>query len=104
MQILEGTLEKNCRQDALDIGWISRKMNGLGYNSWPDRVFIPPPKKKTGNRFWVEFKRLGEEPTPAQWRMIRDLRSRGEKVYVVDKQITFRRLLAHENALKRIAR
>ena len=78
----EGSIEETCRQSALALGWASRKMNGLGFRSWPDRFFIPPVvgnkalrafsrgnvaqmsarleahqvQKRRG--FWVEFKRV----------------------------------------------
>lgn len=113
---LERTVEGRCDDHAKARGWTSRKMNGLGFRSWPDRLFIPPPvpQKKLNfpggrnaaqqsvrrdprnaqkmQRFWVEFKREGEEPTPAQKQIHRDLRARGEAVHVVDN---FGAFLAH---------
>lgn len=97
---LEKDIEKDCRGIALEFGWISRKMNGLGYRSWPDRLFIPPIKKfrhDHRNTFWVEFKRPGEVATPDQERMIKDLRKRGEKVYICDNVVDFKMILKDEN-------
>src|SRR5258706_8557278 len=82
----ESSLEEWCRKYAHDRGWTSRKMNGLGFRSWPDRFFIPPclsavkwaKMKGYRNVFWVEFKRLGKPSTPDQKRMQKDLRARGE--------------------------
>lgn len=103
MQVLESYIENTGRDIAHAAGWTSRKMNGLGFNSWPDRLFIPRVDKHKKLRhtpmraFWVEFKRPGEEPTPAQWRMIKDLRKRGEIVYVIDNVEGFRRVFAKHN-------
>lgn len=52
-------------------------------------------KKK---RFWIEFKRDGEESTPDQARMQRDLRSRGEYVYECDSKEKFIRIFNEHNA------
>lgn len=59
-------------------GALVRKMNGLGYMSWPDVLTIPP----NGNEFFIEFKRQGEEPTELQADMHRQLRAHGMVVYV----------------------
>ena len=91
---------------AKDRFWISRKMNGLGFRSWPDRFFLPPSpqilvklaskdrkffKSATVERlrFWVEFKRRGETSTPDQVRVQKDLRARGERVYECDSFDSF---------------
>lgn len=67
-------------------GFTSRKMNGLGFRGWPDRLFIWPK----GNRMeWVEFKQPGEEPTPVQRKVHRMLRARGNVVHVVDNWVDF---------------
>lgn len=107
MQVLESRIESTCRDIAHAAGWVTRKMNGLGFNSWPDRLFIPPKLRRKvykGNTFhlyqrvfWVEFKRPGEEPTPAQDRMIKELRGRGEVVYVIDNVEEFRRVFQQHN-------
>lgn len=98
----EASIEKSCRDYAHDRSWTSRKMNGLGFRSWPDRLFIPPRVKKQmvntrGRRFWVEFKRPGEEPTPDQARQISELRERGETVYVLDNKEDFIKVFIYEN-------
>jgi hypothetical protein len=101
VQVLESYIEDTSRDHASSHGWVSRKMNGLGFNSWPDRLFIPPKKTRFGNKFWVEFKRLGEVPTPAQANMIKDLRDRGETVYVIDNVADFKRVLQREIGIRR---
>ncbi len=98
---LERDIEESCRKIALKKGWVSRKMNGMGFNHWPDRLFIPPAsashklfKKGVKLRpFWVEFKRPGEEPTEMQQRMIDDLQMRGEEVHVCDNEEDFGNIL-----------
>lgn len=62
-------------------GGITRKMNGLGFNSWPDRECL---KLGVIRPLWMELKRLGEEPTAGQWEIIKDLRRRRQKVVVCD--------------------
>jgi hypothetical protein len=106
----ESGIEEGCRLLALAEGWVSRKMNGLGFRDWPDRLFVPPERRprrdargardgmerdamveRAARRrpFWVEFKKPGEEPTPSQWKMIRTLRARGERVYVCHSKQEF---------------
>lgn len=81
---LERDLEQRCIDLAQEHRWLTRKLNGLGYVSWPDRWFIAPTRACRIPEFLVEFKRRGEKPTPLQWRMIRDLRRRGMQVFVID--------------------
>ena len=64
-------------------------MNGLGYTSWPDRLFIAPvlvARSRSGifPAVWVEFKQPGETPTKLQARLHADLRNRGQVVKVLD--------------------
>lgn len=85
---LERNVEDRAVRHAKERGWVARKMNGLGFRSWPDRLFLPPHSERRHHllvrAFWVEFKRPGEEPTPDQARVHRDLRARGEVVHVCD--------------------
>lgn len=57
-----------------------RKMNGMGMRSWPDRCFFIPG----GKPFFIEFKRLGEEPTKLQAQTIKELLEDGYDVEVHD--------------------
>lgn len=57
-----------------------RKMNGLGFAGWPDRMFIAP----NGRVFWIEFKRPGHKPTPIQFALHCQLRGRKHDVAVID--------------------
>lgn len=80
----EASIEQKGIDHAKARGWLARKMNGLGFRDWPDRLFIPRVRRPALTRFWVEFKKLGAEPTPSQAKMHVDLRARGETVYVCD--------------------
>lgn len=77
-------------------GFEVRKMNGLGKRSWPDRMFIGPL-----TIFFIEYKVVGEDPTPGQQEMINKLRRWGHHVYVVDDPRIGRTIidfeLAHPN-------
>jgi hypothetical protein len=72
-------------------------MNGLGFNAWPDRLFLGPRSNRGRSRpLWVEFKRPGEAPTPLQRYIHADLRARGERVEVIDRLENFKDLI-HEH-------
>lgn len=76
----EASVEKGTVRKAKEqLGIMSRKMNGLGFNSWPDRMFMVPRRP-----FFIEFKRVGEEPTPLQQDNHSWLRSLGYEVEVHD--------------------
>ncbi len=47
-------------------------------NDWPDRLVLKP----TREFFWVEFKRIGEEPRPSQRTKFRELRKKGHHIYI----------------------
>lgn len=80
----EVRVEKAATDRARDLGWLVRKMNGLGYAAWPDRLFIGPRRvKKEKRRFWVEFKKVGKDLTEAQRDIKFELEERRETVYVV---------------------
>jgi hypothetical protein len=118
----EASVERSCLALAKARGWLARKMNGFGFRSWPDRLFLPPevspralrmprggrrsgptaylsPSQAQGaQRFWVEFKRRGKGATTEQARLHRSLRARAEHVYVVDNRERFLEILeAHTN-------
>lgn len=99
---LESSIEDACVRLARKRGWLSRKMNGLGFRAWPDRLFVPPKKRRTPDSrraFWVEFKREGEDLTIGQARMRDDLHKRGETVYgPIDTPEAFAEVFECENA------
>ncbi len=70
---LEGDIEGRVVKWAKKNGWVTRKMNGLGYRSWPDRLFL----HRFGVAAFIEFKRKGKLPTPQQGDMLVDLQKRG---------------------------
>jgi hypothetical protein len=82
-------LEKTTEQAAIDFakaeGVLSRKMNGASFRAWPDRAFMPP-ELESGKWeaampiLWVEFKREGQDLTPAQADLHAVLRKAGQRV------------------------
>ena len=87
---LEAHLESACVKWARDeLGLLSRKLNGLGFNSWPDRMFIPARRRRIKYMkalpvWFVEFKREGKKPTEAQAEMHAELYERKQMVSVID--------------------
>lgn len=84
MPVLERTVEARCMRYAKRKGLLPRKMNGLGFRSWHDRLFAPPK----GSRWhapilWVEFKREGHDLTPAQAAHRNDMTARGQECHTV---------------------
>lgn len=62
-------------------GWKARRMQYIGRVGCPDSWFF-----KDGLVLIIEFKDLGEIPTPQQKREIKRLRAAGMNVYVVDNK------------------
>ena len=77
---LEKTIEAAVLRWTRGHGITDTKMNTLGRASWPDRCFWLPP----GKPLFIEFKRLGELPTPAQADIHKLLRGLGYEVAVHD--------------------
>lgn len=77
--VLEKKIEAAVVAYAKKKGFLCRKMNGLGFRSWPDRLFISPH----GEYLWIEFKRPGESLTPLQAAFHMQLQERGIWVRVV---------------------
>lgn len=90
---LEKSVEDRCVRYVKLRGWLVRKMNGLGYRAWPDRLFIPPRLSRVKRPLWVEFKRVGEKPTVLQDQIHKLLRARGERVEVIDNYDDFIKLI-----------
>lgn len=98
----EASLERWCCGKAQERGWRSRKMNGLGFRDWPDRLLIRPPRllgKRRGlvlvyrRPVWVELKKRGKQATPKQKLMHQFLRTCGEDVRVISTKEDFVALL-----------
>lgn len=64
-------------------GVLHRKMNGLGFRGWPDRLFI----LDDGRCIWIEFKRPGGKTTPLQDAIHAKLRALGHEVHVCESKI-----------------
>ncbi len=78
---LEKVIEAKVCDHAKKLGCLVYKFTSPNRRSVPDRLFITP----TGRVFFVEFKRLGEEPTAAQAVEIEKIRSKGVTVLVIDR-------------------
>lgn len=77
---LEKDIEKRVCDYAKSLGIIVYKFTSPSCRSVPDRLFVLPG----GKVFWIEFKRAGQKPTPAQEVEIEKIRKQGGTVYVVD--------------------
>ena len=77
---LEKDIEKRVCDYSKKLGILCYKFTSPSRRSVPDRLFVLPG----GKVFWIEFKRAGQKPTPAQYVEIEKIRKQGGKVYVVD--------------------
>ncbi len=71
------------------------KMNQQNDSHWPDRLIVKPDN----TCFFVEFKREGKLPRPAQEAKIKDLKTRNRRVYVIDSEALMDSVLRLENLL-----
>ena len=81
-QPLESSIENAFVERAVYLGAITRKLNGLGYVSWPDRWVLPPGRRNLD--YLIEFKRPGEKPTKLQASLHLELADRGLDTFVFD--------------------
>jgi len=88
--VLESRVESNSVKHAKSFGCEAHK---LRVRSAPDRLFVIPGKDTF---FYVEFKKLGEEPDPHQKREHKRLRDKGFSVYVIDTFSDFKKTLQWE--------
>jgi len=77
---LEKDIEKAVVKIAREMGMLCYKFTSPSRMSVPDRLFIT----KAGVVFFIEFKRKGAKPTPAQEVEINKIRAKGVSVYVVN--------------------
>lgn len=77
---LERDIEKKVCAYAKELGMLCYKFTSPSRASVPDRMFIT----KAGLVFFMELKRKGQKPTPAQEVEIAKIRGKGVSVYVVD--------------------
>lgn len=80
MIALEKLLEDKAVTYALGLNYLHWKMNALGSKGKPDQLFQTP----WGFYLWVEFKRMGEQPTPLQRYWARQITQRRGLVYGCD--------------------
>lgn len=78
--MLEKQIEANVCQYARDANILVYKFTSPARAAVPDRLFIT----EKGTSFFIEFKRTGEKPTPAQTREHERLREHKVMVFVVD--------------------
>jgi len=78
--MLEKQIESAVCRYARDNGFLAYKFTSPSRAAVPDRLFISP----NGQFFFIEFKRTGQKPTPAQDREHTRLRAQNVKVYVID--------------------
>lgn len=77
---LEKVIESKVVEYAKSKGVLCYKFTSPNRRSVPDRMFINP-----GGRVWfMEVKRLGQKPTPAQEVEIDRIRRQGCSVWVID--------------------
>ena len=77
---LEKVIEKKVCDYAKSKGMLAYKFTSPNRAAVPDRLFITDK----GVVFFIEFKRLGKKPTPAQEREMALLKEQKTEVYVVD--------------------
>lgn len=68
----EKKIEKDVCDYARGRGCYVRKFTSPSHRGVPDHLFITP----AGATFFIEFKKLGEVPTPLQAREIREINKR----------------------------
>lgn len=66
---VEGPVVKWCK----DRGIMNRKMNGAGFRSWEDRMFMIP----NGKPFFIEFKKPGNPLSALQLKHQQEMRALG---------------------------
>lgn len=89
---LERDIEKRVCDYAKSLGMLVYKFTSPSRRSVPDRLFVLPG----GRVFWIEFKRAGCKPTPAQEVEIEKLRKQGAAVYVVSDVTAGRCVISDE--------
>jgi hypothetical protein len=77
--LLERVDEQKVVNFAESKGFIVLKLNVMGRRGWPDRMFL-----YKGAIFFIEFKRIGEEPNKIQLEIHARIRRHNVNVYTVD--------------------
>lgn len=92
---LEKDIERRVCDYAKEMKMLVYKFTSPSRRSVPDRMFIT----QAGVMFFIEFKRKGEKPTPAQEVEIKKIRQAGVTVYVVDDVVQGKAVLDVEHDL-----
>lgn len=87
---LEKDIEKDVCKYARSVRMLVYKFTSPACCSVPDRMFIT----KSGVVFFIEFKRKGQKPSPAQNVEIAKIRAQGVKCFVVDNVADGKQILA----------
>ncbi len=82
--MLEKQIEAKVCDYAKNCGLLVYKFTSPNRMAVPDRMFVRPD----GKIFFIEFKREGQKPTPAQDREHERLRGHAVQVFVVDDVTT----------------
>ena len=77
----EASVERTFLKLMKEMQCETRKMNGLGFADWPDRLVFSPFDNDV-RTVWVELKRPGGTTSPGQDSRIAWLRERGHEVLV----------------------
>lgn len=76
----ENEIERKLTLQAKKMGGMAVKFNSPGLNGVPDRIVLLPGRKIA----FVELKAPGKKPRPLQIKRIRQLKSLGFPVFVID--------------------
>ena len=76
----ESEIEKHLRAEAKRMGGMAVKFVSPGLDGVPDRIVLLPGRKIA----FVELKAPGKKPRPLQVKRMRQLKSLGFPVYVID--------------------
>lgn len=79
-KIREQDIEDAFIRKAREAGCITRKINGMGFASWPDRLILCPG----GAVLFIEFKKPGEGLRPAQAALHSEAHKLGHTWYTCD--------------------
>ena len=77
--LLEKIDEQKVVSFAESKGFMVLKLNVLGRRGWPDRLFL-----YKGAIFFIEFKRVGEQPEKLQQEIHARIRRNNIDVYIID--------------------
>jgi hypothetical protein len=96
--VREADIENAFVRKIKELGCRTRKLNGMGFNSWPDRLILCPG----GAVVFIEFKKPGEDLRPAQQQLHEDVGSIGHTWYTCDNvddamEIVHNAMIAHIN-------